>query len=273
MRCGGPARSRCPRSACASGLQCMVIEYARDVAGIDGASSTEFEPRHPGAGHRDEWRSRRPSSRARATSADDAPRRYPADLPRQRRRQGLRHRARPRAAPPPLRGQQRLPGQLEEAGLVFSGLSPDHELVEFVELPADVHPYYVSTQAHTGVPLPPRPRAPALRRARRGRSGPPARRAARRGPALARGRAGRRARGRLSRAWTSPSGPAPTCATRSSTARWCAARRRTRGLVWDVTRDRVDLGDRREVTREYVDHPGAVIVVALRESTASTTSR
>ena len=31
---------------------------------------------------------------------------------------------------------------------MFSGLSPDHELVEFVELPRDVHPYYVSTQAH-----------------------------------------------------------------------------------------------------------------------------
>ena len=39
-------------------------------------------------------------------------------------------------------------GQLEEAGLVFSGTSPDGRLVEFVELPADVHPYYVSTQAH-----------------------------------------------------------------------------------------------------------------------------
>jgi CTP synthase len=38
--------------------------------------------------------------------------------------------------------------QLEEAGLVFSGLSPDGSLVEFVELPRDVHPYYVSTQAH-----------------------------------------------------------------------------------------------------------------------------
>jgi CTP synthase len=38
--------------------------------------------------------------------------------------------------------------QLEEAGLVFSGTSPDNNLVEFVELPRDVHPYYVSTQAH-----------------------------------------------------------------------------------------------------------------------------
>ena len=38
--------------------------------------------------------------------------------------------------------------QLEAAGLVFSGTSPDNSLVEFAELPADVHPYYVSTQAH-----------------------------------------------------------------------------------------------------------------------------
>lgn len=38
--------------------------------------------------------------------------------------------------------------QLEDAGLRFSGTSPDGRLVEFVELPVDVHPYYVATQAH-----------------------------------------------------------------------------------------------------------------------------
>src|SRR3546814_1197430 len=37
--------------------------------------------------------------------------------------------------------------QLEGAGLVFSGLSPDNTLVEFVELPREVQPYYVSTHA------------------------------------------------------------------------------------------------------------------------------
>jgi len=37
---------------------------------------------------------------------------------------------------------------LEQHGLVFSGTSPDGSLVEFVELPAQVHPYYVATQAH-----------------------------------------------------------------------------------------------------------------------------
>ena len=38
--------------------------------------------------------------------------------------------------------------QLQAAGLVFSGTNPDLDLVEFAELPREVHPYYVSTQAH-----------------------------------------------------------------------------------------------------------------------------
>jgi CTP synthase len=37
---------------------------------------------------------------------------------------------------------------LEKAGLICSGLSPDGRLVEFVELPRDVHPFFVATQAH-----------------------------------------------------------------------------------------------------------------------------
>jgi CTP synthase len=38
--------------------------------------------------------------------------------------------------------------RLTEAGFVFSGTSPDGHLVEFAELPRDVHPFYVGTQAH-----------------------------------------------------------------------------------------------------------------------------
>ena len=45
---------------------------------------------------------------------------------------------------------------------MFSGTSPDGNLVEFVELPRDVHPYYVATQAHPELPLPPDPPAPAV---------------------------------------------------------------------------------------------------------------
>ena len=38
--------------------------------------------------------------------------------------------------------------QLSAAGIVFSGLSPDQHLVEFIELAKENHPYYVGTQAH-----------------------------------------------------------------------------------------------------------------------------
>lgn len=37
------------------------------------------------------------------------------------------------------------------------------------------------------------------------------------------------------------------------------------GHAWDVRRERVDLGENGQVTREFVDHPGAVVIVALRE--------
>ncbi|MEP7194672.1 MAG: NUDIX hydrolase [Actinomycetota bacterium] len=39
-----------------------------------------------------------------------------------------------------------------------------------------------------------------------------------------------------------------------------------KGMVWDVRRDIVDLGEAGEVRREYVDHPGAVSIVALRQA-------
>jgi CTP synthase len=39
-------------------------------------------------------------------------------------------------------------GRLEEVGLVIGGTSPDGKLVEFIELPADSHPFFVGTQAH-----------------------------------------------------------------------------------------------------------------------------
>ncbi|WP_152186929.1 CTP synthase, partial [Segeticoccus rhizosphaerae] len=131
------------------GLQCMVIEYARNVAGIADASSTEFDPDTS-----DPVIATMEEQKAFVEGAGDLGGTmrlgaYPARLlpgsviaeaygttevsERHRHRYEVNNAFRTR---------------LEEAGLVFSGLSPDRELVEFVELPADVHPYYVSTQAH-----------------------------------------------------------------------------------------------------------------------------
>lgn len=131
------------------GLQCMVIEAARNLAGIDGASSSEFDPETPApviatmaeqravvGGDGDLGGTMRLGSYA-ATLAEGS---IVADAygttavtERHRHRYEVNNAYRQ---------------QLEEAGLVFSGTSPDGELVEFVELPKHVHPYYVATQAH-----------------------------------------------------------------------------------------------------------------------------
>jgi CTP synthase len=69
--------------------------------------------------------------------------------------------------------------ELEAAGLVFSGLSPDGRLVEFIELPRETHPFFVATQAHPEfLSRPTRPHplfsgliAAALARSRAGEAG------------------------------------------------------------------------------------------------------
>ncbi len=131
------------------GLQCMVIEYARDVAGLTGANSAEFDERTPHpviatmadqqdvvAGERDMGGTMRlgtypavlsPSSVVAAAYGSE----HVSERHRHRYEVNNAYRA-----------------TLEEHGLRFSGTSPDGHLVEFVELPADVHPYFVGTQAH-----------------------------------------------------------------------------------------------------------------------------
>lgn len=131
------------------GLQCMVIEYARNVAGIEGASSTEFDPKTPapviatmeeqkafveGAGDLG-GTMRLGSYPAKLTEGSIVAEAYGAVAVDERHR----HR---------YEVNNGYREELEAAGLVFSGLSPDKNLVEFVELPREVHPYYVSTQAH-----------------------------------------------------------------------------------------------------------------------------
>jgi CTP synthase len=131
------------------GLQCMVIEAARNLAGIEDANSTEFDPATPHA-----------VISTMATQVDVVAGRgdmggtmrlgsYPASLQKGSVAAAAygstevteRHRHRYEVA-------NAYRDQLTEAGLVFSGTSPDGTLVEFAELPADVHPFFVGTQAH-----------------------------------------------------------------------------------------------------------------------------
>ncbi|MFZ2502005.1 MAG: CTP synthase [Nocardioides sp.] len=131
------------------GLQCMVIEYARSEAGLPKAASTEFDPECP-----EPVIATMEEQKSFVEGAGDLGGTmrlglYPALL-----KKGTVVRAAYGEAEIDERHRHRYEvnnayrSQLEKAGLVFSGTSPDDSLVEFVELPREVHPYYVATQAH-----------------------------------------------------------------------------------------------------------------------------
>lgn len=131
------------------GLQCMVIEYFRNEIGLTDANSTEFEPECASpviatmaeqedvvSGERDMGGTMRLGAwPAELVPDSQVAKAYGATSVSERHR----HR---------YEVNNRVREQLESSGLVVSGTSPDGLLVEFVELPADVHPFYVSTQAH-----------------------------------------------------------------------------------------------------------------------------
>lgn len=131
------------------GLQCMVIEAARNMAGIPKASSAEFDPETPDAvvstmasqadivaGRGDMGGTMRLGLYpAHFTSGSLVEKVYGAASAEERHR----HR---------YEVNNSYRDRISEAGLRFSGLSPDGLLVEFVELPESEHPYYVGTQAH-----------------------------------------------------------------------------------------------------------------------------
>jgi CTP synthase len=131
------------------GLQCMVIETARHLVGIDDANSTEFDAETSApviatmadqidivAGNADLGGTMRLGAYpARLTSGSLAAEAYGTTEVSERHR----HR---------YEVNNGYREQLEAAGLVISGTSPDGRLVEFIELDRRLHPYFVATQAH-----------------------------------------------------------------------------------------------------------------------------
>ncbi len=131
------------------GLQCMVIEAARNMAGIAGASSAEFDPEtaHPVistmadqegfvSGEGDLGGTMRLGLYLAHLAKDSIVAEvYGASEISERHRHRYEVNNKYREA-------------IAAAGLQFSGLSPDGHLVEYVELPREAHPYYVGTQAH-----------------------------------------------------------------------------------------------------------------------------
>ena len=130
------------------GLQCMVIEYARNEAGLAGASSSEFDPdtEFPVIATMAEQVEIIAGGDLGGTMRLGL---YPALLAEGSIVSELygapeaseRHRHR-------YEVNNNYREQIADAGLWFSGTSPDGHLVEYVELPRDVHPFYVGTQAH-----------------------------------------------------------------------------------------------------------------------------
>ncbi len=125
------------------GLQVMVIEAARNMAGLERANSREFDSttRYPVIDLMDDQSDvvdmggtmRLGSYGARLLPGSQVARAYGTEMVSER------HRHRYEVNP-------RFRSRLEEAGLVCSGTSPDGRLVEFIELPD--HPFWVGTQAH-----------------------------------------------------------------------------------------------------------------------------
>ena len=131
------------------GLQCMVIEAARNLSGIAGANSAEFDPETKDpvistmadqeeivAGNADMGASMRLGLYPAVLAANSLVAKTYGSSEIQERH---RHR---------YEVNNKYRDQISDTGLIFSGLSPDGHLVEFVELPTSVHPFYVGTQAH-----------------------------------------------------------------------------------------------------------------------------
>ena len=142
------------------GMQLMTVEYARNVAGLSEAHTTEIAPdtKHPvimilpeqveKMAKKDFGGSMRlgayPCDLVEGTIARDA---YGAASISER------HRHRYEVNPDYIE-------QLTKAGLVFSGVSPDRRLMEIAELPRSQHPFMLGTQFHPemkGRPLSPHP--------------------------------------------------------------------------------------------------------------------
>ena len=142
------------------GLQVAVCEFARNVCGMEGATSAEFEPdcEFPVIDimpDQEEITDKGGTMRLGAypckvqpnTLAEEA---YGESLVYERHR----HRYEVNTA---------FRDQLTAAGLKISGLSPDDRLVEMIELPEDVHPWFVASQAHPEFKSRPTKPAPLFR--------------------------------------------------------------------------------------------------------------
>jgi CTP synthase len=136
------------------GMQVATIEYARHVAGLAGANSTEFEPAcaHPVIALIEEWKDRDGSIQKRSASSDlggtmrlgaQSSDVKPGTLAHQIYGPVVTERHRHR-----YEANVNYLDRLQAAGLVISALTQNEQLTEIVELPRDVHPWFMGVQFH-----------------------------------------------------------------------------------------------------------------------------
>lgn len=136
------------------GMQVATIEFARNKAGLAGANSTEFEPDtpHPVIALIDEWQDADGSIQKRdeksdlggtmrlgAQSSDVKSGTLAHDIYGDVVTERHRHR---------YEANEHYLDRLQQAGLVISAITQREKLTEMVELPRDVHPWYVGVQFH-----------------------------------------------------------------------------------------------------------------------------
>jgi len=136
------------------GMQLAVIEFARDVAGLENANSTEFDPDspHPVVGLITEWKDASGNVEKRDENSDlggtmrlgaqkcpIVPGTLAARIYGNEVNERHRHR---------YEVNNHYVDQLKQAGLVASARTPSENLCEIVELPQEVHPWFVGCQFH-----------------------------------------------------------------------------------------------------------------------------
>jgi CTP synthase len=141
-------KNKIPYFGLCYGMQLMVIEYARNVLGFKGANTTEINrnTKYPVIDIMPKQKKNLADKNYGATMRLGA---YPAVLKKNTIAYGAyksptiseRHRHRWEVNPEYIE-------ELEKAGLVFSGASPDSRLMEIAELPKKIHPFFLGTQFH-----------------------------------------------------------------------------------------------------------------------------
>jgi CTP synthase len=150
--------NRIPYLGLCLGFQMAVIEYARNVCGIADANSSEFDPRCKSCvidilPEQKKIEGLGGNMRLGGKDVIIKPHTLAAELFKNAETIRLRFRHRYEVDPQYI-------DTLERHGLVFSGKAPNHPIMQVLELPRDVHPFFLGTQAHpelTSRPLRPQP--------------------------------------------------------------------------------------------------------------------